>query len=800
MGNSDSHALFADGVRRLVDEEISETEDAFWSSLFSVPLSVEDIFEVVGPEAVRSLRKKRPKNLQLLLRKMAASMANVCASADEGLLPLPSNISCAAYTSVRLLTRMVPFLHEAADDPIIRDLLWRPGGVPDEAAVGSHEVGSGEKAPPSCGQELLHYLGRFLFLPGFTISPRTKMTGKHRGNIPTHRVDERVLWAGGVGVSDKLSDMPAQTFVQARTEVLGCLLVCLSAPLFQSPEEYQESPPQWLRRFVSGEVCHTANIFCSLLSTVCRYDPIGRGVPYGGYFSSNSQEDFVDKALQVLCVALDFKPPQEDAEQDDNDALDAGWFLVDNSQLQANSHGVGYRASKMLEDIVPSKSAVWGERIPGHDEGDGWIKVGDYFLPTEINGHRVLLPQSQGVEDASKKIRNVYRYMLQHLSKDSEIDLVFNGLLRLLSSVHQAQQTYLPNSMRSVSFYQEALVLLWHVLTSNTTFTKRVVERHDTNQVLLSVLYLLQQAKSSAHLVGLLHTASFILLVLSGERSFAVRLNDPYTAKKVPLDIPSFTGNYADVMALTLYRVISESLLKSANDALVEMLMTALCNVSPYVKGFALESCLKLVSLAERLSRPSYIFRTAFTHHSLVFLVEMLVNIVQYQYEGNVMMVYAILRQSEVFRKIRALDLSAVPKRKKSNGAGADDAPEGEATEEQVEKKAPTWEPTEEWLASVKKKFPLATLESLIDHLNPQLEVICVEHEVTDQEEVLKYLRSTTLVGILPVPHPIVIRTYQASAYTSMWFTSYMWGVIFTRSQRMPLYDWKKIRFVVINQ
>ncbi|OLP88123.1 hypothetical protein AK812_SmicGene30592 [Symbiodinium microadriaticum] len=46
---------------------------------------------------------------------------------------------CAAYTSVRLLTRMVPFLHEAADEPIIRDLLWRPGGVPEEA--GPWEMG-----------------------------------------------------------------------------------------------------------------------------------------------------------------------------------------------------------------------------------------------------------------------------------------------------------------------------------------------------------------------------------------------------------------------------------------------------------------------------------------------------------------------------------------------------------------------------------------------------------------------------------------------------------------------------------
>eukprot|EP00913_Durusdinium_trenchii_P008755 g8222.t1 len=77
---------------------------------------------------------------------------------------------------------------------------------------------------------------------------------------------------------------------------------------------------------------------------------------------------------------------------------------------------------------------------------------------------------------------------------------------------------------------------------------------------------------------------------------------------------------------------------------------------------------------------------------------------------------------------------------------------------------------------------------------------MCVEQDVTDQAEVLRFLKSTTLVGILPVPHPIVIRTYQASGYTSMWFTSYMWGVIFTRSQRMPLYDWKKIRLAGVSQ
>jgi len=363
--------------------------------------------------------------------------------------------------------------------------------------------------------------------------------------------------------------------------------------------------------------------------------------------------------------------------------------------------------------------------------------------------------------------------------------LVFSGLVRLLSSVYQADQTYLPNSFKSVGFYQEALVMLWHLVTMNPTFTKRVADKHDTNQILLPIIYLLHQAKSSVQLVGLLHVVSFLLLVLSSERSFAVRLNEPYTPKKVPLDIPAFSGNHADVMALALHKVISDTMNQPANDALVEMLLTSLCNVSPYVKSFCRESCLKLLSLTERLARPVYFFGSSFRHHGLVFMVELFNNLVQYQYEGNVMMVYAILRQAQVFERIEKLSLQdQKPKAPKANGYQAESG----------------WVPTEEWLAGVKQKMPLQTLQCLIEHVQPSLENLCVEHEVTDQEEVLKYLRMTTLVGILPVPHAIVIRTYQASSYTSMWFTSYMWGVIFTRSQRMPLYDWKKIQLVTINQ
>ena len=64
-----------------------------------------------GWKATRNSTGLAPKTRQLVLRKMASSMASICGCADEG--QLQGSMATAAYTVVRLLTRMVPFLHEA---------------------------------------------------------------------------------------------------------------------------------------------------------------------------------------------------------------------------------------------------------------------------------------------------------------------------------------------------------------------------------------------------------------------------------------------------------------------------------------------------------------------------------------------------------------------------------------------------------------------------------------------------------------------------------------------------------------
>jgi hypothetical protein len=58
-----------------------------------------------------------------------------------------------------------------------------------------------------------------------------------------------------------------------------------------------------------------------------------------------------------------------------------------------------------------------------------------------------------------------------------------------------------------------------------------------------------------------------------------------------------------------------------------------------------------------------------------------------------------------------------------------------------------------------------------------------VPDSVPDEGTVVEYMKGLTLVGVLPVPHPIITRRYQPNQYTSLWFTTFLWGVVFLRSQ-----------------
>ncbi|CAF3724278.1 unnamed protein product [Rotaria sp. Silwood1] len=98
------------------------------------------------------------------------------------------------------------------------------------------------------------------------------------------------------------------------------------------------------------------------------------------------------------------------------------------------------------------------------------------------------------------------------------------------------------------------------------------------------------------------------------------------------------------------------------------------------------------------------------------------------------------------------------------------------------------WLPTSTWIQSWKGKLPLQTILRLLQVLVPQVEKICMDRGLTDESEIIKFLQHGTLVGLLPVPHPILIRKYQPNSGTIMWFRTYMWGVIYLRNVDPPIW------------
>jgi len=67
--------------------------------------------------------------------------------------------------------------------------------------------------------------------------------------------------------------------------------------------------------------------------------------------------------------------------------------MIDNAELQHKGRALGFRHSKDLEDIHSERrGAAWGTVVHGVDEGDGWLKVEELYLPMTLNGVVVVKP------------------------------------------------------------------------------------------------------------------------------------------------------------------------------------------------------------------------------------------------------------------------------------------------------------------------------------------------------------------------------------------------------------------------
>ncbi|XP_061167341.1 protein HID1-like isoform X2 [Saccostrea echinata] len=803
MGNTDTKLNFRKAVIQLTTktQPIEANDEAFWEQFWSESVTcVQDVFTLIPAAEIRALREESPSNLATLcykaVEKLVAAAESGCPSQREQ----QTVLNC-----VRLLTRILPYIFE---DPDWRGFFWST--LPNQS-----EESEIESSP--LAQSLLNALCDLLFCPDFTVQSNRKSGPDNPEDMGS--IDScEYIWEAGVGFAH--SPPHNLHHDQHRTEIIKLFLTCFSETMYLPPiADAHTVPNQWIQYFTSTDNRHALPLFTSLLNIVCAYDPVGYGVPYNHLMFTDSREQLVEGALQVLCVTM---------------------------ENESSNHNVS---------------------VDGTSGGTAMDAQSDTGGPD-----------------------NLFVNYLSRIHREEDFAFILRGITRLLNN--PLTQTYLPGSCKKIQFHQELLVLFWKMCDINKKFMFYVLKSSDVLDVLVPILYFLNDARADQSRVGLMHIGVFILLLLSGERNFGVRLNKPYSVR-VPMDIPVFTGTHADFLIIVFHKIITTG--HQRLQPLFDCLLTIIVNVSPYLKTLSMVASTKLLHLLEAFSTPWFLYASPTNHHLVFFLLEVFNNIIQYQFDGNCNLVYTIIRKRNVFHQLANLPtehatiakalskrgkkfvqltpesgkdlptmegaipameaepgtlkttLAATPRLDKMTEKAAPDDGHSELTLKELatstgniniqppseiqdpdspEHKNPktkssrsvpnsppasptgsetaarpplartsstsssggSWVATPEWVQSWKQKLPLQTIMRMLQVLVPQVEKICIDKGLTDESEILKFLQHGTLVGLLPVPHPILIRKYQANSGTTMWFRTYLWGVIYLRNVDPPIW------------
>uniref|UniRef100_A0A669BT75 HID1 domain containing n=1 Tax=Oreochromis niloticus TaxID=8128 RepID=A0A669BT75_ORENI len=753
MGNADSKLNFRKAVVQLTTktQPVEASDDVFWDQFWvDSSTTVQDVFALVPAAEIRAVREESPSNLATLCYKAVERLVR---GADSG---CPSEKERQTVLNcTRLLTRILPYIFEDAD---WRGFFWST--IPGRA--GEKQL---EEICRPLAESLLLAIADLLFCPDFTIQ-------SHKKNSPDTADDIRAIdsceyiWEAGVG----FAQAPPLNYLHDlnRTELLKLLLTCFSEAMYLPPSPENKVLNPWISFFCSTENRHALPLFTSLLNVVCAYDPVGYGIPYNHLLFSDYREQLVEQAVQILIVTLE--------------------------------HEAGSAASAGGPD-------------------------------------------------------NLFVNYLSRIHREEDLSFVLKGLARLLNN--PLIQTYLPRSTKKIQFHQELLILFWKFCDFNKKFLFFVLKSSDVLDMLVPILFYLNDARADQSRLGLMHIGVFILLLLSGERNFGVRLNKPY-ALRVPMDIPVFTGTHADLLIVIFHKIISSG--HQRLQPLFDCLLTIIVNISPYLKSLSMVAANKLLHLLEAFSTPWFLFSSPQNHHLVFFLLEVCNNIIQYQFDGNFNLVYAIIRKRSVFHQLANLpsDTASIQRalqKKKRTGISRTNSVENESMEGSrpavpaepgtlkasleatpgidkiTEKSQVSQDGTmvtlphsdsphtstksgiaagasdsesnserDHKVSSWKAKLPLQTIMRLLQVLVPQVEKICIDKGLTDESEILKFLQHGTLVGLLPVPHPILIRKYQANAGTAMWFRTYIWGVIYLRNVDPPIWYDTDIRLFEIQR
>lgn len=373
----------------------------------------------------------------------------------------------------------------------------------------------------------------------------------------------------------------------ARVTLLRLLLVCVSDTMY-TPVSAMER--RWIAYFVSRRNPLLLPFFCSLLNTVCAYEPVDSYLPYGHMLFKDAREPLVLLCAQMLCVMLDYEQP-------------------------------GGSPRSPMEPTPPGQPAP---------DAAASVAVGSTALA--YGG-------------------NTVRYYVSRIHRPDDFQFILLGLSRLLNN--PLQSTYLPHSIRRVNCAQELQVLLWWLCHSNGAFLHYLVRSPLALDIIVPIVHnmvTLRRASGASNPnaavgdgaaaepsagtgeEGAVLVGAILLLVLSGDRNFCVRLNKHFS-QSLSWDLVPFVGNHADMLLLAFYKIVVDC--RSRLTHIYETLLMTLVNVAPFIKSLGATASERLLHLFETFSSPHYLLAAPQNHRYVAHLVEFCSRIIEFQFDGS---------------------------------------------------------------------------------------------------------------------------------------------------------------------
>ncbi|KAK6456160.1 protein putatively [Scheffersomyces xylosifermentans] len=268
---------------------IPEDQKDYWAVLWKEPENSDDIYELLTPYDVRTIRDQNRVNFLLLVYILSKRLIAITNEIGDSSKKIPINelLNC-----IRFLTKLLPFLFELPDyaSEIEDRLFWVHSFDPIVYlnSIQDSVTAKGE-AENATAVQLIRSSVILLFLRGFTLeAPRIKTTASNK---------VLSVWEPGIGNSSKYAT-PNLIVDSNRSEVLKLLLTLCSVSFYQSPATVIASGSRFMTLLVATTPrVELLTLVCSLTNLVCRS---ARSLPEDNVlvYTNNSQLT----EMRHLCV------------------------------------------------------------------------------------------------------------------------------------------------------------------------------------------------------------------------------------------------------------------------------------------------------------------------------------------------------------------------------------------------------------------------------------------------------------------------------------------------------------------